>query len=368
MIRIMKNKLKRVRDFLYLLVFCFRLRRAPAEVVVKKTAFVFGVSPWKQPYIHGFLHEYDNTYFVPSKKVTRLVDLAIKRYSNRALMVWGTELEDKIRVYAEDHRNPLFVIEDGFVRSIGLGSMHAPPYSICVDSRGIYYDSTRPSDLEDLLNDYDFQADPYLLHRAKSCMEQLLNRRLSKYNHVAKKNPETIYGRKSKPRILVIGQVEDDASIRKGSHRLWTNLELVRCACEDHPEAEVLYKPHPDVLTKRRPSRSNMELIRSMAVVIEEPLHLGDAFQTIDHVYTITSLSGFEALMRGITVTTLGAPFYSGWGLTDDRQRISRRRRRLTIEELFAGAYLLYPRYRDPDTGQSLTLEETIHRLARNTT
>ena len=33
---------------------------------------------------------------------------------------------------------------------------------------------------------------------------------------------------------------------------------------------------------------------------------------------TMTSLAGFEALLRGKPVTTHGQPFYAGWGLTED--------------------------------------------------
>jgi capsular polysaccharide export protein len=59
----------------------------------------------------------------------------------------------------------------------------------------------------------------------------------------------------------------------------------------------------------------------------------------------MTSLVGFEALLRRLTVVVYGKPFYAGWGLTQDRKPISRRIRRLTLDELVAAALLLYPRY-----------------------
>ncbi len=49
--------------------------------------------------------------------------------------------------------------------------------------------------------------------------------------------------------------------------------------------------------------------------------------------------------MRGLVVETYGLPFYAGWGLTEDRESCGRRRRRLTLDQLVAGALLLYPRY-----------------------
>jgi len=59
----------------------------------------------------------------------------------------------------------------------------------------------------------------------------------------------------------------------------------------------------------------------------------------------MTSLAGFEGLLRGKRVVTYGIPFYAGWGLTDDRHRSERRTRKLILDELVAGCLLKYPRY-----------------------
>ncbi|WP_312841691.1 capsular polysaccharide export protein, LipB/KpsS family [Sinorhizobium psoraleae] len=88
-----------------------------------------------------------------------------------------------------------------------------------------------------------------------------------------------------------------------------------------------------------------------------------DALEGADHVYTITSLMGFEALLRGIRVTCLGLPFYAGWGITDDRQVSPRRTRLRSVREIFAAAYLLHSRYFDPETGEPSDLEAVIRRL-----
>jgi capsular polysaccharide export protein len=361
--RLLKRILKRIRNELFLI---YRIGKwLSAKNSNKPTVFVFGVSKWKQEYIRSFLSEFVNVYFVPINYVSFLLSFTMGHYHHKAIAIWGITNEEYFSQYSHHHKIPLYRIEDGFVRSVGLGAMHTPPFSICVDKKGIYFDSTKPSDLEDILNHYDFQSDPQLLERARKSMQELIHLGLSKYNHVPKKNVEEIYGRKTKWRILVIGQVEDDASIRKGSSKQWTNYDLVQLAYKENPEAEIIYKPHPDVLTGKRPSRSNLSDAKKIAKVIEEPLSLADSFKTVDHVYTITSLSGFEALIRGITVTTLGAPFYSGWGITDDRQAVPRRKRKLTVEEIFAGAYLLYPRYMDPETKESLTLEDAIKRLLK---
>lgn len=367
----MKLKLsfkKRVKKIIEMILF---LLKAAGWYITQKshqeksTAYIFGVSKWKQKYIIDFLPEY-YVVFAPSMEWPLLLTPIIKRKKNTVFFVWGSKVEKRFLQYALMNNIPVFHIEDGFVRSTGLGAMKSPPYSLCFDRSGIYYDATRPSDLENILNDYDFSRNPELIEHSKKVMDLLKNLGISKYNHVNRKNIDDIYGPKTKKRILVIGQVEDDASILLGSNKKWSNNDLVRFARMENPDAEIFYKLHPDVLSGCRAQYSDPAEISHMAKIIEEPLSLVDSFQTIDHVYTITSLSGFEALIRGISVTTVGVPFYSGWGLTDDRQFVERRKRRLTIEELFAGAYILYPRYLDPITKEKLTIEETIIRIASN--
>ncbi|RBW68900.1 capsular polysaccharide biosynthesis protein [Bacillus taeanensis] len=336
----------------------------PLHTDKQKVAFVFNVSKWKQSYIRSYLSTY-KVVFVPAAEKLWGLSFVFKRTPNKIFVVWGYKEDKKISQYAETHGIQVVRIEDGFVRSVGLGAMHTAPFSLCMDWKGMYFDSTKPSDLEELLNTYHFNNDPLLLKRAVHCIKMLNELGISKYNHVKKREIAELYGPKTKKRVLVIGQVEDDASIKMGSDKRWTNNDLVRLARKENSDAEIIYKPHPDVLTGRRLKQSDPNEIKDIAKVIEEPLSLVDSLKTIDHVYTITSLSGFEALIRGIKVTTVGAPFYSGWGLTDDRQLVTRRKRKLTTEELFAGAYILYPKYIDPYRKEVITIEEAIERISQ---
>ena len=70
-----------------------------------------------------------------------------------------------------------------------------------------------------------------------------------------------------------------------------------------------------------------------------------------------------EALIRGKEVTVFGAPFYAGWGLTDDRVKIKRRSRTLSIIELFAIVYLKYPRYLADTKDSFVGLMSAIFRI-----
>ena len=68
------------------------------------------------------------------------------------LLLWGSQavpvgIGEQCRVLR---------IEDGFLRSVGLGVDLIRPLSWVMDGRGIHYDATRPSDLEHQLQTLDF--------------------------------------------------------------------------------------------------------------------------------------------------------------------------------------------------------------------
>ncbi|MFX0542933.1 capsular polysaccharide biosynthesis protein [Roseovarius sp. S4756] len=266
-------------------------------------------------------------------------------------MVWAGKAElappDAVRV------------EDGFLRSRGLGAELVPPLSLVLDARGIYYDPTRPSDLEDWIA-RRAQMRPDQTHRAEALMARITALGVTKYNLGG-----TLPGLPKGHRILVPGQVEDDASIRTGAGHICTNLALLAAARAANPDAILLYKPHPDVEAG----------LRAGAIPPEEALKLADLvlphsdpaalMGAVNEVWTMTSLLGFEALMRGAAVTTTGAPFYAGWGLTTDLGTIpARRRARPGLAGLVHAALIDYPRYFDPKTGLPCPPEVALDRLA----
>ena len=90
---------------------------------------------------------------------------------------------------------------------------------------------------------------------------------------------------------------------------------------------------------------------------------MGTLLSSVDEVHVLTSLAGFEALLRWKKVTCYGQPFYAGWGLTDDIVTPVRRTRRLTLDELVAGALILYPTYVSRVTGKFTTAERALDEL-----
>ncbi|PDT43198.1 MULTISPECIES: capsular polysaccharide biosynthesis protein [Sinorhizobium] len=281
------------------------------------------------------------------------------------VLAWQYKGPPKLKEFCVRHGISFHYVEDGFLRSVALGALRVPPLSLTFDAQDMYFNAQGPSDLEDILRTYDFENDQALVRRAKAARQQLLASRLSKYNSGHSLDVAAVYGEKTRKRVLVIGQVERDASIAYGCATKMTNNDLVRLARQENPDAQVIYKPHPEVLKGTAEAKSNPELVRDIAMILKQDISLADALETVDHVYTITSLSGFEALLRGIRVTTVGCPFYSGWGLTDDRQPNPRRNRNLSIDEVFAAAYILYAKYLDPVTKTPIEIEQALDVLAR---
>ncbi len=160
------------------------------------------------------------------------------------------------------------------------------------------------------------------------------------------------------------GQVEDDLSVRLGGGEIRSNLGLLARVRAASPDAFILYKPHPDVEAGHRRGFVPPLLATKFADGVIRGGSIARFLGEIDELHTLTSLAGFEALLRGCKVVVYGRPFYAGWGLTNDRVAHGRGRR-LTLEELVAGALILYPRYLDPLTRLPCTPEIVVDRLAQ---
>ncbi len=271
--------------------------------------------------------------------------------TGRRLMVWAGK--EALAPAAP----ALIRVEDGFLRSRGLGAALIPPLSLVTDDSGIYYDPGRESALERLIA---AGPPPGGAARAERLIRTLRRDRLSKYN-IGGALPDLPPGR----RILVPGQVEDDASIEKGAGKIRTNLDLLRSVHSNHPGAVIVYKPHPDVEAGLRPGTVPEEDLAHLATVTARAADPIALIETCDEVWTMTSLMGFEALVRGKPVTCLGAPFYAGWGLTTDLGPLpDRRRARPDVAALAHAALIAYPRYFDPVSGRPCPPEVVAERLA----
>ncbi|WP_091299173.1 capsular polysaccharide biosynthesis protein [Gemmobacter aquatilis] len=284
---------------------------------------------------------------------------ALAARTGRGLLIWAGQEPPGLST------PQLRRVEDGFLRSRGLGADLVPPLSLVTDDLGVYYDPSRESRLERLITS---PLPPGGAARAEALRARLIASGVSKYN-LGGTLPDLPPGH----RILVPGQVEDDASIRLGAGDIRTNRALLEAARTAHPGAVIVYKPHPDVEAGLRPGALDTTGLADVIARNADPLAL---IAACDAVWTMTSLLGFEALIRGKPVTCLGAPFYAGWGLTRDLGPIPERRQRApdghplprpTLDHLIHAALIAYPRYYDPVSRRPCPPEVVLDRLASGT-
>ncbi|MEO5712718.1 MAG: capsular polysaccharide biosynthesis protein, partial [Luteolibacter sp.] len=257
-------------------------------------------------------------------------------------------------------------VEDGFLRSSGLGAKFHRPLSWVWDDQGIYFDPRLPSRLERILQAGDFT--PTEMAGAVELLKFLRQHRLTKYNvggNVVNWNRGLAGGRKV---ILVPGQVEADASIKLGSPEVGSNGELLRRVRRAEPGAFLIFKAHPDLVAGARHGMVMPPDTEGLADLAVTEGNVLDWLDLCDEVHTMTSTLGFEAVMRNVPVVTYGIPFYAGWGLTRDLLECPRRTRRLTVEQLVCGAMIRYPRYLNPNSGEFTTAIHVAGLLSRGRT
>ncbi|HFP7510711.1 TPA: capsular polysaccharide biosynthesis protein [Campylobacter jejuni] len=301
------------------------------------TLYFLGFTLWKRWFMKPFFKAKNNKIiFLNSLDELYKVNLN----PEDKIFIWGKKYDKAL--LARDFKKEIFLVEDGFLRSVFLGSDLTRPFSLIVDSKGLYVDPSKPSDLEDILQNHIF--DESLKQRAKKLITIITQNKFSKYNGL---KHEKLNFNTNKKIILIPAQVEDDASMILGGAGFDT-LKLLQSVRKVNENAFIVFKPHPDVLSGNRKGLKDKSIILKYCDEIIENVSIDSAINASDEVHTITSTSGFDALLRGKKVVVYGKPFYAGWGLTSDLHEIPRRTRVLSLEELVAGVLILYPRYIHP--------------------
>jgi capsular polysaccharide export protein len=306
-----------------------------------------GFSRWKRPIVKRFLAGSAVVFVRHERQVP----------AGAAVALWGRDRSGACPQAAQE-----IAIEDGFLRSVGLGADFTQPLSWVQDDMGLHYDAAGASRLERILAEEHFSE--ALLARAAGLRAAILAAGITKYNLAAPEGGRPWRRPDAKGRVILVpGQVEDDAALRHGAPGVRRNADLLRAVRAMHPDGYIVYKPHPDVAAGLRAPGPGERDAASWCDEIAPEVPIGTIFDQVDEVHTMTSLAGFEALLRGRPVTCHGLPFYAGWGLTADMIAAPRRSRRLGLDELVAGALILYPSYVSRVTGRFTTPERALEEL-----
>lgn len=95
---------------------------------------------WKQSHINTFLKAENKVIFVSSAKK------AIKNGFNSSsqLVTWASKNQCEVDKLKERFGITPWQVEDGFIRSTGLGTDLTAPASLVLDKTGVYYDPNKP--------------------------------------------------------------------------------------------------------------------------------------------------------------------------------------------------------------------------------
>ncbi len=317
--------------------------------------------------IQYFLPALLNVRTLKSSLTRNLADVA----SVDVFFQWGMkERDDKShqRATARTLGKPVIIVEDGFIRSLDIGLSGEPGLSVILDDTAAYYDATSPSWLERRLENGP-ALDNRERRRAQAAIRQIVESRVSKYNHAP--NIPLVVGRPGRPKILLVDQRFGDQSVERGLANAGSFERMLRDAVTNHPDHDIIVKVHPDAIgggktgyfDKALPQLDESQ--RQRVFFVDQDINPYVLIGLAEMVFVVSSGMGFEALMAGKPVHCYGAPFYAGWGVTVDHCPVARRTRSRTVEDLFHTAYIEASRYVNPETGERIEVEDLVAYIAR---
>jgi capsular polysaccharide export protein len=286
------------------------------------------------------------------------------------VFIWGLnyKIQFEYFTYAQKFNLPLFILEDGFIKSIDtwVNSSCEQKYrdgvSFTIDCRAVYFNAKDISCLELMINDRDLIITEEQKARARKCIDKILSTHLTKYNHQPIFTPNI--GREGVTKVLVVDQSYGDLSIDMGLANDKTFKIMLQAAIDENPGADIIIKTHPDTLAGAGCYYKEI-LPHDNIYIVKDAINPISMIKDVDKVYVCTSQFGFEALMCGKEVVVFGIPFYAGWGLTNDKQFLQRRTNKRTLEEIFYIAYIMYSFYVNPDKKCRCEIEEAIEYLLK---
>lgn len=306
-------------------------------------------------------------YLFPHLSISTVDNNIIPQY----IFLWGigyNKFADKALQLAITLNLPVYIVEDGFLKSAdtwcnwSADKKYRNGVSFTIDSKGVYFDATRATDLENLLNDKNLILTQEQLNRARTCIDLIVKNHLTKYNHQPIFTPEI---GKNVKKVLVVDQSYGDFSILKGLANEETFNQMLEAAIKENPDADIIVKTHPDTLAGGRSGYFSHLQPHDNIYLQSEPINPISLLQYVDKVYVVSTQLGFEALLCNKEVHVFGMPFYAGWGVTHDRQKCIRRTNKRSVEELFYITYILYSFWVNPEKKQQCEIEDAMEYLLK---
>lgn len=320
------------------------------------------------------------------RKINNL-DAFLYQISEPCVVGWGHK-KTAIRAmnYAQKNNLPYYALEDGFIKSLSstFCEHNNLALSLVLDKKGIYYDATKPSDIEDYLVNYNTWYTMDIKTKATALIKVIIDNNIVKYNttssyklksshlmeNLDKRTYNNLINSNVDQRVLLIDQTFGDSSITLGNANKNDFFKMLDDAISTYKAEHVFVKIHPNVALGNKKGYFNLKMLVDKNVnIIANDTNSMELLKYFKNVYTVTSGTGFEALMCGCNVTCYGEPFYSNYGLTIDKKNTTKQRRRdileneLTIEILVAAIFYKYSIFVDSTTNEQTTPEKIISNI-----
>lgn len=291
-------------------------------------------------------------------KTTASVDLFLN---------WGVDASAEAAEQGEAARalgRSVAVVEHGFIGAPeGEG---APAISVILDDTTAYYDATRASRLERWLMQGP-ELSEQERQRARAAIDLLVAKRVTRDNRA----PDLALqiGTPGKKKVLVVDQAVGDPAVSHGLAEPTAFERMLRDVIAKYGECDILVKQLPNPTKAENVSYLQGEKLPFAKFMnnihqINFDVNSYALLDLVDEVFVVSSNLGFEALLAGKTVHCYGAPFYAGWGLTEDRIAVERRSRPRSVEDVFYATHIHYSRYYHPERQAAVDLEEIIEFVA----
>lgn len=332
----------------------------------RSPALLVSFSNWKT-WMTDVLPENHVCFLGHSPRVAPAMLNLIPKFKNPKVYAWSYKWPEELEGICRKNNIELIYTEDGFIRSVGLGTNKSRPMSLVYDKKAMHFDRDKVSELDDILNHREFtKSELDAAEQVCAALKTGLTKYISQSQGRSLK--EELCINDDKRVVLVLGQVEDDYSIKHGMEHFMSANDLVAKVALENPDAHILYRPHPESIAVRKKHYSDPRDVAHLCHIVTPEWSLQETFEASDEAHTMTSLTGLEAAVNGLEVHTYGMPFYAGWGFTNDRglaQTPGKRVRTRTLQEVVAGAYVCYSKYYHPVTGAPITVLEALDMAER---
>jgi capsule polysaccharide export protein KpsC/LpsZ len=317
---------------------------------LKSFSLLVGFSNWKFFFIEKFIK---GKFLFSTKKINFInlfFHILFAPTKPKNIYIWGYEIGHWALLVSKIFNIKISRVEDGYLRSFYLGKEHNQANSLVIDNESLHFDKNGKSIIHELISE---EIDEKITNQhAEYFIKFCKNNFITKYSAINKTHLKTIEQINNlfpaANFIGVVGQKPNDKSMIYGNPKSYSNFSIFYKALKENKDSIIIFKQHPDVVDN---SLTDI-LVKLFCIFSKRTFFIKDKFLSPIYfinrsnvIYTISSTIGFEALIHDKKTVVFGTPFYAGYGLTEDRVKIERKKKLITKEQLIYNYIYRYCKY-----------------------